>query len=126
MVFRQFYLRIIVQVLLILISSVGFGMLLFLTDYILAPIHVFLLLCVQVIVLIRFINKFNFRLKSYLEGIALDDWSGTSVNLNKNEDYRILNEYINKIAENAKQAVLAKNLEENYHKFFLSSISILE
>jgi len=115
MVYNKLRTNIIFRVLLLLITCILISLVFFRMQDMIILVNLFILLILQVIVLIRYLNKTNDIIAGFFMAVENDDTSLNYIRKNRDREFRKLYESMNRLNEKVKAARL-----ENYrqHQFF--------
>ncbi|MFC2097753.1 PAS domain-containing sensor histidine kinase [Bacteroidota bacterium] len=124
MIFKRFYLGVIIQVLLIAITCCLVAYLKFHTNMVYLPFHFVIILCIQVWLLIRYANNINIKIKEYLNSVLYDDISASFSNKFTDKSFSELNHIFQKISK--KQSIVHKEKEigTKYHEYIFNHVDI--
>ncbi len=99
---KGFRIQVIIRVLLLCVSISLLYFILSETDYIVSSILIGLIIVIQIIALIRFVETTNTKLKRFFEAISYNDFSQTFFSTQKKDTFAELGEVFNDVIEKFK------------------------
>lgn len=124
MISKNFYFKIIFQIVLILITGCAAYYFYFKSNYVLLPLNISFIVVFQTVLLIRFINKFNKTIAFQLDSLINSDFLHIK-NLNeKNKSFLNLNRKLKILYEKIEESELEKTMEHQYHRYSIEHVNV--
>jgi two-component system, NtrC family, nitrogen regulation sensor histidine kinase NtrY len=113
MVFKRFYITIILRILLIIASVFLFAFLTLIAQHEISSIFMALLIALQTYALIVYVNRTNLKLSQFFDSIRFADFSTSFSEKNAGKSYEKLYDAFNRVLDEFKKYRIEK--EEHYH-----------
>ena len=123
MVSRNFYIQLILRIILIILTSLAIGFAFFSENYLLAAVAL-ILLTMQAIMVVNYLNRINRKLAYFFDAIRNEDFTLRFPEKDLIKSFKNLNHSLNRVNELIQEVYLKKQAQEQYYQEILKQATI--
>lgn len=124
MVYKSFYIRIIIRVLLIFITGFIFLRIIDLPNLLYAKFSLIVLTIFQLGSLLFYLNRINRKLAMFFESVKTEDYNVVFKNPEKDSDYDELNIQLDQLSKHFKEVIIKREEQDEYFRAVIEHIGI--
>lgn len=124
MVYRRFYTRIVIRIILIFITGFIFLNILEFPNLLYVKALFILLTIAQLILLIRFLNRINQKLSLFFESVKTEDYNIVFKNNKNSGEFKELNFQLDKLSKHFKNVLLKREEQNEYFRAVIEHVGV--
>lgn len=124
MVYKSFYIRVIIRVLLIFLTGFIFLSIIDLPNLLYAKLLLIVLTITQLGSLLFYLNRINRKLAMFFESVKTEDYNVVFKNPEKDSDYDELNIQLDQLSKHFKEVIIKREEQDEYFRAVIEHIGI--
>lgn len=124
MVYKSFYIRVIIRVLLIFITGFIFLRIIDLPNLLYAKFLLIVLTITQLGSLLFYLNRINRKLAMFFESVKTEDYNVVFNNPEKDSDYDELNIQLDQLSKHFKEVIIKREEQDEYFRAVIEHVGI--
>ena len=124
MVYRKFYIQVVIRILLMFLSGFIFLQLLYKPNFLYVQLFFIFLTVIQIYLLINYLNNINRKLAVFFESARTEDYNIKYKNTNPQGDFDELNFQLDQLSKHFKEVVKNREEQDQYFKAVIEHVGI--